>query len=201
MALIGRVRTVFTGVAGAPYYNNLYFGSVDNLTDAQAAVDLVDQAWTSLVSIMAGALIGNIEAEVPMIEDTTGAIQSVFATSGGVIDPVSAAEPLPWASQGLIRCATDDFSDGRRVRGRIFVPGLTEAAQDAGVPSATTIASLTAMGQILTTAANPIYVIWRRPRVADPDADPPITARPGSSHNVGACVGWNQWAVLRSRRD
>lgn len=201
MANIARVRTVFTGVGGSPFYNNLYFGGIDNLINAQDCVDAVDVAWTTLTTIMNGALIGAIEAEVPIIEDTTGEIQSVVSTTGGVVDPTSAAEPLPTAAQGLVRLSTNTFVDGRRLRGRVFVPGLTEASQSTGQPNSSTIASLANFGQVIIDDTSVNLVIFRRPRAADPDANPPVTARAGTSASVTASTGWGEFAVLRSRRD
>lgn len=198
---VARVRTVFTGVAGAPYYNNLYFENVNDLSDAQAAVDLVDSAWSTLNSVLAGALIGNIESEVPIIDIPSGNITLVWATTGGVVDPTSAAEPLPWASQGLLRLSTNTFLGGRRVRGRVFIPGFTEAAQDAGIPSATTQTAIANMGATLIAPTEPTLVVYSRPRPADPDADPPVAARDGFASVVEGTTAWNKWAVLRSRRD
>jgi len=201
MANIARVRTVFTGVAGAPFYNNLYFGGIADVINPQDCVDAVDVAWTTLTTIMNINLIGAIEAEVPIIEDTTGEIQSVVSTTGGVVDPTSAAEPLPTATQGLVRLSTNTFVDGRRLRGRVFVPGLTEGSQDAGVPNASTIASLANFGQTILDDSSVNLVIFRRPRPADPDAIPPVEARDGTSASVASSTGWGQFAVLRSRRD
>ena len=201
MGTIQRVRTVFTGVAGSPYYNNIYFDSAGTLADAQAAVDRVDAAWTTITSIMNIALLGAVEAEVPQINDENGEITGVFATTGGVVDPTNAGEPLPWATQGLVRLLTNSFVEGRRVRGRIFIPGLGEAASDAGVPNANTITSLNNLGTTLISGGAPHPVIWSRPIEADPDAVPPVEGRLGSSHLVTLASTWNKWSVLRSRRD
>ena len=198
---IARVRTVFTGVAGSPFYNNLYFGTIADVINPQACVDAVDVAWTTLTSIMRIDLIGAIEAEVPIIEDTTGEIQSVVSTTGGVVDPTSAAEPLPTASQGLVRISTNTFLNGRRLRGRIFVPGLTEASQSTGVPNASTITSLAAMGMSLINDANTNLVIYRRPRPEEDPPNPNKPARDGASASAVSATGWGQFAVLRSRRD
>lgn len=201
MVEIARVRTVFTGVAGSPYYSNLYWDGAEDITGAQAAVDLVDEFWSLLASVMNIGLIGQIEAEVPIIEDTTGQIVGVNTTTGGVVDPTNAGEPLPWATQGLIRLATEGFVDGRRVRGRINIPGLGEGSSDAGVPNAAIIASMQAAGEILADSSSPVLCIWCRPRAANAEATPPVAARAGSSHNVSTVSVWNQWAQLRSRRD
>jgi len=193
-----RVRTVFTGVAGAPFYNNLYFDAPDTLAGAQGAVDLVDTAWTTLTSIMAGSLFGTTEADVPVIDIPSGQMIGSYATSPGVIDPTSAAEPLPWATQGLVRLSTADFINGRQVRGRIYVPGLTEASQSTGQPNSSTIASLANMAAVLVASTAADLFIYSRPH---PDPDDPDVTIDGVASLVTGGSGWDQFAVLRSRRD
>lgn len=201
MALIQRIRTVFAGVGGAPLYNNLYFSNAPTSTAAQEAVDLVTAAWDGLTSIMDIGLTGTVLGEVAELEDTTGEVQAVYAVTAGTFDPSFAGDALPHAAQGLVRLQTQTFVSGRRVRGRIFVPGLTEGANTNGVPNANTIASLTAFGTALIQVTGPELVIYTRPRLADPDATPPVSARVGSHSVVTAAAAWDQWAVLRSRRD
>lgn len=201
MPEIGRVRTVFTGVAGSPYYSNLYFLGLAIGADAQAAVDNVDVFWTSLASVMNIGLVGEIEAEVPVLDDTTGEIVSVFTTTGGVVDPTSADGALPWATQGLVRLATSGFIEGRRVRGRINIPGLGEASSDGGAPGTSIKASMQAAIDGLVDATDSTLVVWSRPKPVVPPTDPPTYDRLGSSYVVTSASVWDKWAQLRSRRD
>jgi hypothetical protein len=201
MVALARVRTVFSGVAGSPYYNNLYFSGVATTADADAVIDNVAGAWGTLASVMNIGLIGEVEAEVPLIEDTTGVISDVLTGSAEVIDPTGPTDPIPPSSQGLVRLLTSTFVRGRRLRGRIFVPGLLEANSASGRPDANAIAFLQAFGDALITPNTFPLRIWSRPVPADPEATPPTPALPGSSGPVTSITVWDQWAVLRSRRD
>jgi len=194
-----RVRTVFTGLAGAPYLNTLFF-DVAGGTAAQAVADAAG-FWLGVQSSMDSELSWATETEVATINEATGALTAVTAVGsssgvGGVVGPV-----LPTANQGLVRWSTASFVDGRRVRGRTNVPGITELGVDNGRLTAATITDIQTPADALIAGATSTFVIWNRPRKADPTAVPPITARVGTMAPVTGASVWNELAILRSRRD
>lgn len=178
-----RVRTVFTGVAGTPWYSNLYFGDTSLPADAHAAV--VD-FWALIGPYIHTSVDWTVESEVTVLSILTGqptSQTSVGAISGG---GTASGQPLPWATQGLLRARTEAYANGRNVRGRIFIPGLTEDAQSQGRPEpAVGPLMVTAAEQLLLTDAT--WVVWSRKNQIQPE--------------VTSVDFWQEWAVLRSRRD
>lgn len=182
-----RVRVALNGISGAPYLATHYFGSTDPLQTAQEAVEVVGNFWAAVDLHMSSGVTWNTEAEVAEINIATGDLEGITATtprtgSGGAIAAI-----MPPATQGLIRWRTGVFVAGREVRGRTFVPGLTTSAASAGKPSATVITDFNAAAAAM---------------VADPNADLYVWSRKnGVIGNVVTGTAWNEFAVLRSRRD
>jgi hypothetical protein len=196
MASIRRVRTIFSGVAGTPWYSNLYFTFVSGT--AQATVDNVAAFWGSVDALMRNSVTWATEAGVPTIDDVTGDITSVETTTPGTgAGAVSTAELLPIQTQGLIHLLTGSFQFGRQVRGRIFVPGLTEAANNNGIMDSTTATSIqTAAAALVTGSSSPGPLrVFSRPK---PLLVPP---RLGTSFVVSQTSVPTKFSVLRSRRD
>jgi len=190
-----RVKTTFAGLTGAPYLNLMHFTGTGG-TAASAAAVAVSNFWGEIDARMHTSLTWTRDGSVEEFNEETGAITALHAT-----DAVSGAgalggEPLPFAVQGLVRWRTGVFVDGREVRGRTFVPGLTESDSTSGVLGAGAAAAMTSAAGTLEDA----LAIWQRPKV-DRTVDPPVVERigtivPVASHSIAV-----QFAVLRSRRD
>lgn len=171
---------------------------------AQSATNWVGAYWATLDDRIVAPLSWTTDAEVPTFSEATGKITKVDA-----VTPVSgvgglAAEALPYATQLLTRLITSQFVNGRRVRGRIFIPGLSETDNTAGLPAATLRTTATTAATGLITQSTGTLAVWSRPYSALDDDGQPIpgkTPRVGSQHAVTSVSTWTQWSVLRSRRD
>lgn len=197
---IARVRTIFGGVAGTPWYSNIYFADNGGTPVGQAGIDAVDALWTAVQSNIANNITWAVQGEVARLDETNGELTGV---TNGVVNAgvgTSAGDMLPFTTQLLGRQFTSAFVAGRRVRGRIFLPGLTEDANTDGAPIAGMITAWTAAQNALLTAM-PNWCVWARPFDGDPDATPPKPPRDGSLHLVSSVATSPTWAVLRSRRD
>lgn len=182
-----RVRTQFTGSRpGVPYLSTLYFGT--SLYVVDDAVTATLDFWTAIKGQFTNGLTAEVLAEVAVISDVDGSLQSVeFATTAGSIGGDNSNEPLPPATQGLVRIGTNDVVGGRILKGHIFIPGATEANSSSGVPSSEFISVVGgAMNDLIDDVGSELR-IWSRTHGA-------------SALATGATV-WSQWAVLRSRRD
>lgn len=196
---IRRVRTIFSGVAGTPWYSNLYFDADGVTPTAQENVDDTDAFWTAMANLIDNAISWTVGPEVPVLDETTGTLVGVTSVTAGTGVGTAAGDALPYATQGLVRLATDDFVAGRRVRGRIFLPGIDENFNGpSGVPTSTFLT--TVQGAIDGLIAAGGLLVWARPF---PGAEgPPVRpARAGSKASITASSVWTQWAVMRSRRD
>lgn len=197
MSLI-RVQTTWTGVAGSPYYTNLY--ALGPLATNNGN-DLADAWRTFLVALTARlgtGLVATIDSELLEFDETTGNVTGAGSDLQTPVTFTGTGDVLPRATQGLLRWQTAGIVHNRRVRGRTFIPGVLEADNDSqGLPAT----SLTGAVQV---AANAMLVtmsgrmrIWSQP-FEGTDTNPP---RPGSAHEVTGAQVWGQWASLRSRRD
>lgn len=190
-----RVRTAFTGAPGSPWVNTMHFPGAAQ-ADANTAAAAVRSFWAAIQSSFAAPLHIQVEPEVEQFTDSTGVITAVYNTETASLDASGSGEPLPYMSQAIIRLRTGVFQDGREIRGRIYVPALTEGHNLAGVPSNPLISILnTAMGPLL-----PLIAVYQRPRAAQV-GPPVVTARPGSINPATAFSVAPYWGVLRSRRD
>ena len=178
---------VITGVTGAPYYSNFYWGG-DTEGEAEAARDAAEAFWTSLVGDVYTAALGTLQGDVAQVDPVTGNTTAVFAGADRTID-FGGGAPQSWATQGLIRWRTGVYANGREIRGRTFIPAVPTEMNGNGAPNTPYINELTAAVaalMALQTAAGDL-VVWSRAN--------------GSSPSVVSGTPWNQFAVLRSRRD
>lgn len=190
-----------TGLPGAPYYSNLYFGLVTTQAEAQACVDDVVAFWTAQGPSIGVGLLMTVEPEVALLDETNGDLTGVFTTVSAPVGGGAAGDRLPPSDQGLGRLLTSTFVAGRRVRGRIFMPAMMEANSVLGAPIAGYVTSLNTALQNLLASVNSLLVVWARPYAGDPTAVPPKPARLGSFAIVTGVGAAPYWAVLRSRRD
>lgn len=198
---VARVRTIFTGVPGTPWYSNLYFLDDGGSPIASDAVEWVDAFWSAIAPFMLSTISFAIEPLVPTYDETTGALTRQTGTSGGGGTGTDSTTALPWATQGLIRLRTAGLVNNRAVHGRIFVPGAPENQSENGVPVVGyRNGLLAAVAGLIDDSVNTLAV-WARPFAGDSGATPPKPARPGSQYSVLTADVWDKWAVMRSRRD
>lgn len=181
-----RVRTVFTGVAGAPWYSNLYFDD-QAPGGAEAAVQAVADFWQAIYIRISALIDWTVEGDVTVISPGTGEITGIFPVASITSGGGAAGELLPLSSQGLIRFSTGAYVGGREIRGRMFVPGLTEADSGQGVPTSDILTELNEAAEDLVNDPDSQLVVYSRKNFIQ---SPVVSA--------GAAP---YWAVLRSRRD
>lgn len=135
------------------------------------------------------------DQEVRTIDTATGQLQQISVL--GTWDPVvgtATDDPLPDVAMGLLRFQTGGIVNGHRVRGRTFIPGLTEASSTAGQVDPAALSDLTDAAVQLAAAGQ--MVVWSRP-LKDSGGS---TLRPGSAHPITASGAWGEFAVQRGRR-
>lgn len=186
MVNIYRVRTVFEGVAGAPYYSNLYFqtgGSTINQVH-----DAVVLFWNGGKAELASPMTATVEGEVVTIDATTGDIVESQSRAPYTIGCTNVSPKLPPANQLLINWKSGSYLGGREVRGKLFVPQMTEAANTAfGTVEAATQSGWLGRANALINDPATALVVWSK--------------KYGEVRAVTAANVGTQWAILRSRRD
>jgi len=188
MALMRRTRTVFSGVAGTPWYSLMYFTWVSGTE--QDHLDEVAAFWGAIDARIDNNVSWATEDDMAIVESSTGEIVSVEVGSGGTGTGGGTSDPLPAATQGLVNWLTGAFVGGRQVRGKCYIPGLCEDDNTAtGVMVGTTQTIIQNAADALianTSAPGPLSVFSRVNLVRE---------------TVTSATVPTKWAVLRSRRD
>jgi len=193
-----RVQTVWTGVAGSPYYTNLY--AIGPLTTNNGN-DLAT-AWrvflVALTTTLRSGLVATIDGELLEFDETTGIVTGAGSTVQTPLTFTGLGDALPPANQALIRWQSNGIVHNRRVKGRTNIPGGLEASSgpDGNLLPGAITSLQSAVNAFLTTMSGRLR-IWAQPFEGTPDNPP----RPGSAHAVTAGTIAPYWAVLRSRRD
>lgn len=199
-----RTRMVITAPTGSPYLCVMHFtASTEDQAAADNAIAKTKNFWNAFASVWATTVSATNLPNVDLITAATGSLVGqltvTVATTTGV---VSGSDFLPPATQALIRWNTADFVNGRRVRGRTFIPALLESANGAdGRPAGQLVTTNVpnALAALLAAGASS-FVTWSRP-FAGRTLPTPIPARSGTTHLVTTGTLQPQFAVLRSRRD
>lgn len=167
-------------------------GSTADATDCLARFR---EFWAEISDKMADDISVNFDPTCIAVEATTGVLTGAFtATDPSTVTGLSADDPLPRQTQGLLQLSTSSVISGRRVRGRLYLPGMVESSNDtSGNPSSGLITDVAgaAAGELLPAGATTSsLVVWHRP-----------TNGAGGAHAAVTGVSCSPtWAVLRSRR-
>lgn len=178
-----RIRTVFTGVPGTPWYSNHYFDTAVAVS-AQDAMDAVVAFWNTVDVGMVANVAWTTEADVPLFTNPDTIAGWEVASPGNGNGTAALADALPWSNQMLVRWITGAVYNNRRVLGHTYVPGYTESSSSGGNPTVTALNVVDGAAEALVEAGLVIPS-----RVANVFY-PAISAQMSS-----------KWAVLRSRRD
>lgn len=187
MAVLREILTDWTTAAGTGFVTVMYFEQPIAVADQRLALDNFWQSCTAGLSNQTGYTIRTSGNE---IEDTTGGLVDVWSDSTLYGDVGSfAGEPVPDASQALVRWRCAAIVGGRFLQGRTFIPGMASATVDNGnLSSASRTPIQTGANAFIASAAG--LTVWHRP-----------TAGAGGSHDaVSTAVVNEEFAVLRRRR-
>lgn len=186
MPSVFRVRTAISGGSGAAQVSTQYFLDNGTLTAQNAAV-AVRTFWNSLAPNIVDTYHFAVEPAVESIDIGTGQPTQVTGTTTSPVTGGTNTDALPWQTQALIQLRTGTYTAGREVRGRIFIPGMSEVNNTAGIPSGTMTGSFDAAVAALIGDINSELVVYSR---AHTEAVQVVTGNT-----------WTKWASLRSRRD
>lgn len=201
MSLV-RVQTTWSGVAGTPYYTNLYAIGPLSAGNGGDLADAWHQFLLSMSNQLASGLLATIDPELLEFDETTGNVTGAGNTIQTPVGFSAAGDQLPHSQQALIRWTTNGIVHNRRVRGRTFIPGVLETQNSpTGTPAALIGTPLqSAIDAMLVTMSGRMR-IWSQPFAGSTDPDRPNPPRPGSAWPIQAGSVAPFWAVLRSRRD
>jgi hypothetical protein len=177
-----RVRTSWSGLPGTPWVSTHYFQQA--LLGAVEAAEAVGAFWEDMDPQISLSALWVVEGDVTEIDQVTGATIGLSPVTPIAGSGSAGGDRSPAAAQGLIRWRTGVYAAGREIRGRTFIPGVCESS-GASVPLPAYMAALNAAAA--TLILTPGFSVWSKTH--------------GLAPSVDGGFAWNQYAVLRSRRD
>lgn len=187
VAIIRQILTTWQTPASSDGVSVMYFESglsVNAQRNALAAL------WAEIGNGLSNQIRWTVPSEGVEIEDSTGTLTGTWSDGIPLSDVgEGAAQPVPDASQILLRWRSETVVNGRFLRGRTFIPGLTVSNMVSGNIGTTALGVFQAA--VTDFIAEPSgLVIWHRPNGASP-----------GSHDVATTGSvWSELAVLRRRR-
>lgn len=157
---------------------------------ASAASAATRALWDAIKATIRNDLTARVLPEVSQVDPATGLTTATFIQSQSPVVMTGSGARQPLVVQGLVRLRTGTYVGGREIRGKVFLPGTTDANDTDGVPSTTYQTAInTAFGSFVTSAAAATVpvVVWSPTK--------------GQVALVQQVSVWGQWAILRSRRD
>lgn len=195
-----RVRAVWNGLDGAPYLSTFNFDASGS-SNASEVAECATSFLSGLAIIVGASARYQVQREIQTVNETTGEIIDEEYSDQDVIQG-NAGGTAEWsAKQGLLSFRTQQFYNGRGIRGRMFVPGVPTNSGEQ-VPTQTYLNQLggTASEFLVNAAAiDAPLVVYSRPREASA-GPPPVVARTGGIARISSVTARPYWAVLRSRR-
>jgi hypothetical protein len=193
-----RVRTIFTGATGSPYFNQLHFvpnSGTEDVAAANAAITAAKGFWAALAGVIASGTAWTHLATVDQVTPDSGQLNGQLAGTQQTGVGTGTGDQLPQHVQGLVRWNTGFYVAGRQLTGHTYIPSLIEGANGAGgTPhSSLTVPAANAITALLVTPTTTKFVVWHRPKA-------PATTG-GVVGVVQAGTLQPKFAVLRSRRD
>jgi len=190
MPEIFQIRTVHSGFSGAPGYTQLYFDASGATLGAQAASDAVRAFWEGVANQMATGWTYSIEADVQVLDDSTGDLQSVVSTTPLTQSVGAGSGGYAGGVGAVTKWVTNAVHGSRRMIGRTFIVPIGSGCYE----NNGTLIAIT-LGQFRTAAATLVaqqdFGVWGRP----------VDGANGLFSNAVASNVRDHVAWLSSRRD
>lgn len=179
-----RITTRTTQLQGGDAYNT--FHSAGSTAPDAAALALAVRDWfTEFDNYLSDSAQVSFDGDAEIFDPANGQTLGIEA-----LDPwlVAGAGPGSWAPAGttfVCRWRTGSYINGRELRGRSYISGLTDiGAGNPGVPPLVVEAMNDAMATFIATETLAVY---------GPTS--------GSLVDVTSGTCWNRFGLMRSRRD
>lgn len=156
------VNTTWTPPSGISTKSVMYFGP--GATPAFVRLS-IQEMWEALVSALSTTTTWSIDTDGRILDSATGTLLGAWTdpevlTGAGT----DAGQPVPDASQVLMRWSTGSVVAGRFLQGRTFVPGLSNSETEGGnLGAGTRTTFVNAQAGFLLALAGQ-FGVWHRPK-------------------------------------
>jgi hypothetical protein len=121
---IFQIRTVHSGFSGAPGYTQMYFDASGASLGPQSASDAVRNFWDAVYNQMAQGSTYSIEADVSVLDDSTGNLVSVLPTVPLTQGTFAGSGAYAGGVGAVTKWVTNAVHGTRRMIGRTFIVPL-----------------------------------------------------------------------------
>lgn len=186
MPLLREIITSWTGPGHSPKLSIMYF-------DAEVPLEPQREAIRQFVFGIRGMLAGysaSVARVGDVIDDATGELVGEWSsTVDASVSGTGVTPSVADASQALVRWRTSAIVNGRRLRGRTFIPGISSQYLSAGNLSGSGVTTITGAASAFVTSAVG-FRVWHRPSGGSG----------GQSADVTSASVWEEFATQRRRR-
>jgi|KBSSwiStaDraftv2_1062776.scaffolds.fasta_scaffold566198_2 hypothetical protein len=203
MAAIFQVVWRWSGPVGGEGFTNLFF---DATTDTSAAaLDAVEKSrllFDGVKALIPDAYNIAPDPAVRVLDDVTGDLLTIYTVTGVTAVDCTGAGVFAAPAGACIDWLTTTVHGSRRMQGRTFLVPLFGSAYDSnGSILNAYVTTIATAAEAMRTETGPAFGVWGRPRAADPDHVPPITARDGLWGPAVSSRVPDKTVILTSRRD
>jgi len=185
-----QVTTTFSGPAGTPWMNRLYFDSITGQL-AQDAADAVGAFWGACDALIRNDVTWTTGTNVETLDEVSGALVGLNTVTASTGTGADSTTDMATVLQALVQWRTGVIVGDRELRGRTFIPGLTQNVNNGGVLTGAAQTAFAAAAAALIADADADFGIWHRP----------VNEANGAFHEAVTGSVPLRFSVLRSRRD
>lgn len=181
------IITDWSTPAGGGFATVMFWEDIHTVSSQRATLGAM---WSAIDASLNSGVRWTVRTSGRVMNDATGTLTGVWSEpTGHTAVGGSTVDPIPDATQVLLRWETGVVVGGRMLKGRSFVPGLIENGTTGGNVDTTVVTGWqTIINNFLAAGAG--FGVWHRP--VQGAGGQFITASSGSV--------WPELAVLRRRR-
>lgn len=195
---IAQISAKWDGLTGLPGYTFVYVRSTASSPNPLQAF------FEAIKSYLPLPLTVQVPNSGRLIDETNGKMTGVWGAGTTTTTSASGVNTYPPQAGAQVKWDTNDFVNGRRVRGRTYIVPLTTSAFSSGGLIGSTVANaINAAATTMISSYTGNLVIWSRPLFElDADGNPTeVLKRAGSIHTVSTSTCPLKSVTLNRRRD
>lgn len=186
----------------------MFWDATEDSGGAAFVRSALDAFWTACMPVVDTGFTFTLDPVLYVMDPATGAVSGTLPVATFTKTGSDSAGRAPNQLQYVIQFKTGAYIGGRNLRGRVYVPGVSEFGISGGGLHASAVTALQGAGDGLVSAASAQFGIWSRPQEARQLFDSrtgqlkkSYPARAGQLADAETASVWNKFGTLRSRRD
>lgn len=191
-----QVRVNWTGPFGAT--DSVHHFDLAGGTQQQAATAVMNM-WQSIDNALHSSVSWSLDTDVRGLNEQNGNLVAMYSVSSASSVGTGTGDYVDLL-QGLLVWNTGVVADGRLLRGRTFIPGITEASVDTtGRPTSGFASVVNTAASTLISDAVSTPVVWHRPKY-EGEAGNRVLVRNGDFEPITTGALKNRFSFMSGRR-